>query len=68
MNFLKSIIIPLIAVMGFITLNSGETNAAPRVGIYAPHKSGPNYIWVGGHYKNNKFGKLVWIPGHWKKI
>lgn len=72
MNFAKSIIIALIAVMGFITLNSSETNAAPRLGIYIGaaniHKPGPNYIWVEGHYKHNKFGKLVWVPGHWKKV
>ena len=32
------------------------------------HKHRPGYKWVTGHYEKNKFGKLVWIPGHWKKI
>ena len=25
-------------------------------------------VWVKGHYSRNKFGKLVWVPGHWKNI
>ena len=25
-------------------------------------------VWVKGHYERNKFGKLVWIPGHWRKF
>lgn len=31
-------------------------------------KPGPRYVWVSGHYKHNKFGKLLWIPGHWKRV
>lgn len=72
MKYAKSIIMALIVFMGFITLNTSETNATPRLGIYIGsaniHKPGPNYVWVAGHFKYNKFGKKVWVPGHWKKV
>ena len=31
-----------------------------------PHKPGPKYIWITGHWKWTG-AKYVWIPGHWVK-
>jgi len=72
MKISKSIIITLVMFIGLLSFNIGETNAGPRVRIYVGttkiHKPGPNYIWVEGHNKLNKFGKWVWVPGHWKRV
>jgi len=69
----KSIIIAILFVIGFLCLNFNETNSWPRYRVYtAPRvkvvKPGPNYIWVEGYYKINKFGIKVGVPGHWKKV
>lgn len=69
MKAIKSILVILILLSGFITLSPTETNAGPRLRYYSNTvklKSG--YVWVEGQYKINKHGKRVWIPGHWKKI
>jgi hypothetical protein len=73
MKSIKSVIAALILVMGFLFISTGETNSWPRFRVYTSpvkvvNKPGPNYVWVGGHYKFNKYGKAVWVPGHWKKI
>jgi len=70
MNFIKTLIIALITLTCFIALNTSGLEASPRLSVYVSSisKPGPNYVWVAGHYTRNKFGKLVWVPGHWKKI
>ncbi|MCI0449516.1 MAG: hypothetical protein L0Y79_06995 [Chlorobi bacterium] len=72
MKSIKSVLLAFIMIMGLIGINTSETNAGPRVRIYVGtpkiHKPGPNYVWVEGHYKINKYGKLVWVPGHWKRV
>ena len=38
------------------------------VTVISKIKPGPKYVWVAGHYKHNTYGKLVLVPGHWKRI
>jgi len=73
MKYTKSIIIGLIIVLGLLCLNINEANAWPRNRFYTGpvvtvSKPGHNYIWIEGHWKINKFGKTVWVPGRWKRI
>ncbi len=70
--------IAAIILLSFILTfaNSSTVFAGPRIKVtfgkpnthIVYSKPGPNYVWVEGHYKLNKFGKLVWVPGHWKKV
>lgn len=76
MKSIKRTLLTLTLIIIFLFANSSNVFAWPRVTfafgkpnshiVYA--KPGPNYVWVEGHYKLNKFGKLVWVPGHWKKV
>ena len=76
MTSLKGLI--LAVLMAILLLGSLSTDAAawPRVRVYAgiptvavvKVKPGPNFVWVEGHYKINKHGRMVRVPGHWKRI
>lgn len=69
MKPVKSILIALILLIGFFAVNTAEANAGPKLRYYTTSvKMKHGYIWVEGHYKINKYGKRVWIPGHWKKV
>ena len=76
MKYLKSLtaaLALLIAVFAFSN-NSYAANEGfgPRIHTYVYYtgiiKPRPGYFWVEGHYKVNRFGKMVWVPGHWKRI
>ncbi|HMT12843.1 MAG TPA: YXWGXW repeat-containing protein [Ignavibacteria bacterium] len=68
-NMIKFILLPALLFTMFAiqtpSLSAAETEAPVSV---VKHKHRPGYKWISGHYEKNKFGKLVWIPGHWKKI
>lgn len=68
-NTIKLVLLPLLLTTMFAiqapNLSASETKA-PASEI--KHKQRPGYKWVAGHYERNRFGKLVWIPGHWKRI
>jgi len=73
MRTTKSIIISVMLIIGFLGLSVKDSNAWPRYRVYKTpvvkiSKPGPNYVWVECHWKFNKFGKKVWVRGHWKKV
>ena len=75
MKSIKTIIIAGLLILMMILGYATESNAYPKVRIYAAprlgfyvSKPGPDYIWIDGHYKYNRYGVLVWVPGQWKRI
>jgi hypothetical protein len=44
----------------------------PRPAIVAPEAvftlrlPGPDYVWVEGGYRYDEYGRLVWVPAHWR--
>ena len=68
-NTIKFILLPALLFTLFAVqaprLSAAESNQSVTE---VKHKHRPGYKWVAGHYDRNKFGKLVWIPGHWKRI
>jgi len=74
MRIIKKITITAFLIFIILGFTSQEAKSWPRVRFYAgiPNtvvvKPGPKYVWVEGHYKVNKWGKFVWIPGQWKRI
>ena len=76
LKFVKTFIL---AVITFLAINSfsGDVFAKPRVkvrvvtpriGVITTVKTRPCHKWVKGHYRRNRHGGLVWVPGHWKRI
>ena len=76
MKYLKSLIAALILIIASyaFTGNSYASNEGFGFRIYAPVvttgiiKPRPGYFWVDGHYKVNRYGKMVWVPAHLKRI
>ena len=70
MKTIKTSILTLIAAVVILCgVNTSTYSAETQtVTISVNKKPGPNYIWIAGHYKHNKFGKLIWVPGHWKRV
>jgi len=48
----------------------GPVIVAPAPPIYAPiyriTSPGPDYVWIEGAYRYDDFGRIVWVPGHWR--
>ena len=71
MNTIKTSILTLIAAVVIFfgyNVNSYSSETAAVMNTSEIRKPGPKYIWVAGHFKINKHGKSVWVPGHWKRI
>jgi len=60
-----------------LTAGTNSTYAEPRFGFYMgigtnrvfnAERRNFDRVWVEGHYKYNKYGRLVWVPAHWKDI
>lgn len=79
MKVIKSIkTITLASILGVIMLTASvnTTSAVPRVvvALNAPPvevikvSPGPRHKWVRGHYRVRLRGRMVWVPGHWRRI
>ncbi len=71
MKNIKTILaVIIIAVSIFAVTGSAQAGPRFRIVVGAPVvvAPGPNFVWVEGHYKFNRFGILEWIPAHWKRI
>jgi len=71
MKSIKTILaVIIIAVSIFAVSDIALAGPRFRVVVGAPLivKPGPNFVWVEGHYKLNRFGILEWVPAHWKRI
>lgn len=62
-----------LVLVGFLaTIIAGCVVSSPRVAPPPPRseaisaKPGPNFVWIGGHWKWNG-QRYVWTPGHWVK-
>ena len=40
---------------------------APSPVVMRPVSPGPGYVWVEGYRQPRRFGRSVWIPGHWER-
>ena len=76
MKFLKSLtaaLFILIAVFAFSN-NCYAANEGFGLRIYTQVfsagiiKPRPGFFWVEGHYKINRYGRMVWVPGHWNRF
>ncbi len=72
---LKNLI--LSAIFGIILfVASNNIYSAPRVEVvFGPTPievittcPGPGFIWIRGHYRFGLWGRMVWVPGHWRRI
>lgn len=74
MKAITSILAVILFTILSFTAGSNSTFAVPRfyIGYGIPNVTAEQVVykrvWVKGHYSRNKFGKLVWVPGHWKNI
>ena len=44
----------------------GPMIVAPAPIYFTLTSPGPDYVWVEGGYRYDDFGRLVWVPGHWR--
>lgn len=76
MNFIK---ISILAIITFLTINSFSNDVfsnprvkvrviTPRVKVVTIVKTRPCHKWIKGHYRRNRHGRLIWVPGHWKRF
>ena len=76
MKTITSIAAILLFTVLMLIPNINNTFAGPRFGFYVGYgvpriaAERPLYerVWVEGHYEYNKYGRLVWVPAHWKRI
>jgi hypothetical protein len=72
MNLLKKLFnFVLIGIFSFGLMNCAPPRPVhepppPHRQEVRPHKPGPNYIWISGHYVM-RHGRWVWVSGHWEK-
>ena len=76
MNIIK---ISILAIITFLTINSFSNDVfskprvkvrviTPRVKVITTVKTRPCHKWIKGHYRRNRRGRLIWVPGHWKRV
>lgn len=65
-------IIPAVLTFLTVTAFSVETNAAQFTGsetsVTNNHWPRHKRVWISGHYKVNRHGRVVWVPGHWRRV
>ena len=70
MKTLKIIALALIlssAVIAFGSTALSETASVTNTENVSV-KFAPEFVWIKGHYKVDRFGFVVWVPGHWRRI
>jgi len=76
LKFVKTLILAVIAFLA-ISSFSGDVFAKPRVRvcvvtprirIVTTVKTRPCHKWIRGHYRRNRYGRLIWVPAHRSRI
>jgi hypothetical protein len=69
----------IIAIISFLVINLFSVDIfakprvrvcvkAPRAGLITIVKTRTCHKWVKGHYRRNRYGRIIWVPGHWRKV
>jgi hypothetical protein len=71
MKYVKTLLAAILLTVTFLAF-SDSANAGPRfeVNIGSPVVARPLWsaVWVEGHYRVGAWNRLVWVPGHWRRI
>ena len=74
MKSIKSILAAVIIISGIFFVTS-DAYAGGRIALIVNTpvvetvnvSPGPGFFWIRGHYRFDRFGFRVWVPGHWAR-